>query len=111
MEIMSQEVQTTYNYLKKIAGDFGLVLNPNEKALTRVLDGLDRNFQRYGRYYCPCKQHHPLQELVDAVCPCPDFQKEIAQNGCCECHLFWEKSAAAAAKLRPGLLATITCPG
>ncbi|MFH0765062.1 MAG: ferredoxin-thioredoxin reductase catalytic domain-containing protein [Calditrichota bacterium] len=108
---MNPEVQYTLDYLKQIADRLDLVLNPNEKALARLVEHLNQIQQRYGQYFCPCKRHYPLQESVDPICPCPEFQREIAQNGCCECHLFWEKGAAAAAKLRPGLLATITCPG
>ncbi len=68
------------------------------------------HLEQYGKPYCPCKRHYPLDTELDPVCPCSEAQEEINLGGRCECGLFID-SRAIAAKIRPGLLATITCPG
>lgn len=108
---MDEQLENTLEYLQGVAEKLGLVLNPDVKALHRTASGMAANLSKYGRRYCPCKQHYPVDTSLDPVCPCPEFREEISQDGHCECHIFWEGAAAAAAKLRPGLLATITCPG
>jgi len=69
------------------------------------------NKRKYGRYFCPCKQHYPVKPGIDPICPCESFRDEISRDGHCECHIFFDEAAEVQAKRRPGLLATVTCPG
>jgi len=108
---MDEALQKTLSYLKAVADKLGYVLNPNDKALSQTASYMAANKQTYGRRFCPCKQHYPVDQSVDPVCPCPEFQDEIIRDGHCECHIFFDKAAAVQAKRRPGLLATVTCPG
>ncbi len=108
---MDELLQETLAYLQSLSDKLGFILNPDEKTLHRIAAGMAANLSRYGKRYCPCKQHYPLDAALDPVCPCPEFRDEIKRDGHCECHVFWEAAAAAEAKRRPGLLATITCPG
>jgi len=108
---MNKSPQITLDFLKKVADKFGYVLNPDENALARTASYMAGNEEKYGHRYCPCKHHHPVDPKTDPICPCPDFQDEIRRDGHCECHIFFDKDAAVQAKRRPGLLATVTCPG
>ena len=98
-------------FAEKIAEKLGYVLNPDEVHLRRLAGHLAENKAKYGRYFCPCKQNYPLQPESDPVCPCSTFREEIERQGHCECHLFFDPEAAERVRKRPGLLATVTCPG
>ncbi len=102
---------STFENMKKVADRFGYVLNPDEKGLNRILTYMTENNARYGSYFCPCKQHYPIDRSADPVCPCPTFEEEIAQNGHCECHVFFDSVAAENVRRSEGLLSTVTCPG
>jgi len=108
---MNERHRSTLEYLIKVAARFGYVLNPNEKALGLITGYLAENKMKYGKYFCPCKQHFPIEIENDPLCPCPSFRDEIKSNGFCECHVFFDRSAAEKASRRTGLLATVTCPG
>ncbi|MDP8238276.1 MAG: ferredoxin-thioredoxin reductase catalytic domain-containing protein [Candidatus Hatepunaea meridiana] len=108
---MDEQQRTTQEYLGKVADRFDYVLNPDEKARGRIIQYMTENKIKYGKYYCPCKQHYPVDETKDPVCPCPSFKDEIDTNGFCECHIFFNSDAAVAARRSAGLLSTVTCPG
>ena len=103
--------QEALAFARRTAEKFGYVLNPDAVHLARLAGHLARNKAEHGRYYCPCKQHYPVRPESDPVCPCAEFRDEIARRGHCECHLFYDPEAARRRKERPGLLATVTCPG
>lgn len=104
-------LQPSLQFAKKIAEKNGYELNPNRTQLNRLCTHLAENKENWGRFFCPCKQHYPVNPETDPVCPCPTFRDEINQQGHCECHLFYSPEAAEQAKKRPGLLADVTCPG
>ncbi|HHE46821.1 MAG TPA: ferredoxin-thioredoxin reductase [Bacteroidetes bacterium] len=108
---MDKQQRDTLQYLRKVADRFGYLLNPDEKALDRISRSLTENKVKYGKYYCPCKRHYPLDIKIDPLCPCKTFKDEIAQNGHCECHIFFSAEAAEQFSRKEGLLATVTCPG
>ena len=105
------KLEAALKYLRAIARRYGLALNPDEAVVNRLAGYMAENKRRYGKYFCPCKQGFPLDPASDPVCPCGEFRDEIARDGHCECHVFFDAAATAQAKRRPGLLATVTCPG
>ncbi|MBN1671492.1 MAG: ferredoxin:thioredoxin reductase [Kiritimatiellae bacterium] len=110
-ERVDGKLREPLTFAAAIAEKSGYVLNPDEAQLDRLARHLAENKAKHGRYFCPCKQHYPLEPENDPVCPCPTFREEIARQGHCECHLFFSPEAAARVARRPGLLATVTCPG
>ena len=62
----------------------GIRLNPDDYRVTLVMRGLQRGFEMYGDYYCPCK---PLK-LPENICPCVDHLDDIKKDGACKCRLF-----------------------
>jgi ferredoxin-thioredoxin reductase catalytic subunit len=108
---MNESFNETLQYLEKIAHRFNYALNPDEKALNRLVDHLSKMKAENGKYFCPCKQNYPLDTKTDPICPCNTFRDEVAHQGHCECHLFFDRDAAIQAKRRPGLLAAVECPG
>ena len=81
-----------YNRLEKIAHEKGYSFNPDKERLNKVLGLMTRNYREFGAYYCPCKQHHPLDKEVDALCPCADLDTEINEHGCCTCRVFYRNN-------------------
>jgi ferredoxin-thioredoxin reductase catalytic subunit len=110
-EKTTRSLRLALEFAKKVAEKNTYELNPNEAQLQNLVRHLADNKAKHGRYFCPCKQHYPLQPENDPVCPCFTFHDEIKDQGYCECHLFYNRDAALQAKSRPGLLADVACPG
>ena len=63
----------------KIADEYGET--PDGRRKLRVIEGLKRNFEKYGASYCPCKMDH----IEDNICPCKDYR----DTGKCICGLYY----------------------
>ena len=71
------------------AKEKGFQLNPDQKAVERVVDGLFRNEEKTGQKYCPCRRLSGNQEEdAKKICPCFFHEEEIARDGKCYCGLF-----------------------
>ncbi|NVM54271.1 MAG: ferredoxin:thioredoxin reductase [Candidatus Helarchaeota archaeon] len=82
----------TLETAEKIANKKGWKVNPDRKAAQEIIDGLNKNKEIKGRYYCPCKLVTGDPEVdKDIICPCKDSQKEIDAMGHCHCGLFYKK--------------------
>ncbi len=79
---------------RKVGAELGYVLNPDIERTLKVSNLLARNFAEHGKYYCPCKQSHPLDPAKDVLCPCPTLKDEVAKDGRCFCRLFFKSGAA-----------------
>lgn len=81
----------TLEISEKIAKTKGWKVNPSKEEAQTVVDGLNKNKETRGAYYCPCKLVTGDSEVDKAIiCPCRDSQKEIDQMGHCHCGLFYE---------------------
>ncbi len=88
---MADAFQENLDRVKAVAEDHGHILNPNEMHLNKMLERMVKNFEQFGKYYCPCKQHHPLDPEQDPFCPCPEMDEEVVEDGHCECWVFFRK--------------------
>jgi len=79
---------------RKVGEGLGYVLNPDQARTLKVSNLLARNFAEFGKYYCPCKQSHPLDPNKDVLCPCQTLQDEMDKDGHCFCRLFYTDEAA-----------------
>ena len=68
--------------IKKVAEEHGWKVN--EKSYKTIINGLNKNMEKFGEFYCPCKLKHDETN----ICPCTDSQKEIDQTGHCHCNLY-----------------------
>lgn len=75
--------------IKEIAAQRGYLLNPDEERIRKVVGLMTINNSEFGKYFCPCKQSHPLDPGKDVLCPCPEMAGEIAKDGHCFCKLFF----------------------
>ena len=68
--------------IRKLFEDAGVVLNPDEKIVKVVRDGLIRKGG-----YCPCR----LPKNPEFFCPCDEFKGQLADpafRGLCHCRLY-----------------------
>ena len=81
--------------MKKEFSDYakknGFKLNPDEKTVERVIDGLLRNKEKYGEEYCPCRRvSGDKEEDTKKICPCFWHKDEIEKDGHCFCQLYFK---------------------
>jgi ferredoxin-thioredoxin reductase catalytic chain len=72
--------------IETIAKKNGWIVNPNEKVVTTVINGQNKNKDKLGEYYCPCKMNH----VASNICPCENAQNEIDVKGHCHCNLYYK---------------------
>ena len=77
--------------IRRIAESQGFILNPDEERLMKVVGLMTMNFNEFGKYYCPCKQSHPLDPDKDVLCPCSELKDEVTKDEHCFCKLFLGK--------------------
>ncbi len=77
--------------IEKLAESQGFILNPDEERLKKVVGLMTMSFNEFGKYYCPCKQSHPLDPDKDLLCPCAELEDEVTKDGHCFCKLFYSK--------------------
>jgi len=80
------------NWVKAIAKEQHVILNPDIAIVNRVIRGLSANKEKYGRPYCPCRVRSGNAETdVDIECPCKYMNSEIIAVGRCTCLLYYKE--------------------
>lgn len=74
------------------AKTYGYYLNPDQKFLQDLLEGLKTNEERFGYPACPCRFASGNLELDrDIICPCDYRDPDVAEFGACYCGLYVRK--------------------
>jgi ferredoxin-thioredoxin reductase catalytic subunit len=74
------------------AKTYGYYLNPDADFLKDLLEGLQKNEERYGYPSCPCRVASGKLELDrDIICPCDYRDPDVAEFGACYCALYVRK--------------------
>lgn len=74
------------------ARTYGYHLNPDPEFLQDLLEGLEKNEERYGYPSCPCRlASGKLDYDRDILCPCDYRDPDVAEYGCCYCALYVRK--------------------
>ncbi len=87
---LSETDRANVERVRKVGEELRYVLNPDLARTLKVATLLAKNFAEHGKYYCPCKQSHPLDPQEDVVCPCPTVHDEVEKDGHCFCRLFYK---------------------
>lgn len=92
----SEKAVMTIEKLQKKVADYaekqGYKLQPDKEILNAILNGLMRNYDKYGEIYCPCRMMTgDKKKDKESICPCAFHKKEIKEEGHCRCRLFLEK--------------------
>jgi ferredoxin-thioredoxin reductase catalytic subunit len=90
--VSTKEYEKNLKRVGNIAKKKGYVLNPDEERLKKVVGLMTMNYNEFKKYYCPCKQSHPLNPEKDELCPCPDMDDEVKKDGHCFCRLFYSNT-------------------
>jgi ferredoxin-thioredoxin reductase catalytic subunit len=78
--------------IKKIAVEKKLTLNSDEERIKKVIGLMADNYKNHGYHFCPCKQKNEIPKKdKDTICPCPELDKEIQENGQCGCRIFFDE--------------------
>ena len=75
-----------------VADAKGWKLNPDEKVVDMILEGLINNLEKHGALYCPCRMiSGDKKEDAKIVCPCVYADDEVKGDGVCHCQLYVRK--------------------
>lgn len=81
--------QRTKEDVEAVAKKMGWVLNPNSKQVEGNLRIQNKNIEKYGHPYCPCKPDK-IEKNICAEKGCKDAEEEIKEMGHCHCKLYWD---------------------
>jgi ferredoxin-thioredoxin reductase catalytic subunit len=88
---MEEKIEQLMKEYEKYAKENGFQLNPDKKALERILSGLLKNEAKYGAKYCPCRRvSGDKEEDAKKICACIWHKDEIKNNGHCLCQLYFK---------------------
>jgi ferredoxin-thioredoxin reductase catalytic subunit len=74
------------------ARTYGYYLHPDPQFLQDLLEGLKKNWDRFGYPLCPCRVGSGNFELDrDIFCPCDYRDPDVLEHGCCTCALYVRK--------------------
>jgi ferredoxin-thioredoxin reductase catalytic subunit len=84
LTITTEEVDKTYEKLKKEAEDKGYFLNPDVGFTKELVKGLLLNQKRYGYWNCPCRLASGYREEdLDIICPCDYRDPDVIEYKTC----------------------------
>lgn len=90
-----QEVDRSYEILKRDAEEGGYRLNPDAEFAKNLVRGLLKNEARYEYRACPCRlASGKKEEDLDIVCPCDYRDRDIEEYGACYCALYVDEAIA-----------------
>ncbi len=79
----------TRRFVLMVSAKQGWRLHPDEDFLDMLIDGLTKNYNRYGYYACPCRAADGVREKDrDIICPCEYCLPDQAEYGHCYCGLY-----------------------
>lgn len=74
------------------AKTYGYYLHPDPDFLTDLLEGLRKNWERYGYPSCPCRLASGNFDYDrDIFCPCDYRDPDVQEFGTCYCALYMRK--------------------
>ena len=91
-KVVTEDINEIIERYDNYAKSSGFRLNPDKKAVERVVVGLLANEKKYGKKYCPCRRVTGDQaEDAKKICPCAWHKDEIKKDGHCLCNLYFSK--------------------
>lgn len=88
-EVSNQEIEKTYQRLKKEAESSGYHLNPDIDFTKDLIKSLLINGERYRYWACPCRlASGNKSEDLDIICPCDYRDPDLNEYGVCYCSLY-----------------------
>ncbi len=92
MVLMDEKARKIAENFSRYAESQGFKLNPDERIVGAIINGLLRNEEKNGARYCPCRMvSGNKEEDKKNICPCVYHKDEIEKDGHCHCNLFVKK--------------------
>jgi ferredoxin-thioredoxin reductase catalytic subunit len=92
-------LEQTILFTQMVAHKQGWLLNPDKDFYDTLVEGLMKNYNRYGYFFCPCRDAEARYELdKPAICPCIWSKPDIAEFGHCYCALYLSREFVAGGK-------------
>lgn len=83
------EIEELKKEYSEYAKNNGFQLNSDDKTVERIINGLLKNEEKYGKKYCPCRRVTGVQaDDAKKICPCFWHKDEIKNDGHCLCWLY-----------------------
>ncbi|MCX6111918.1 MAG: ferredoxin:thioredoxin reductase [Proteobacteria bacterium] len=81
--------EETNTFVTMVAKKQNWKLTRDDELLHILLEGLTKNFNRYGYFSCPCRAAKADKEKDrDIICPCLYSRPDIEEYGHCYCGLY-----------------------
>jgi ferredoxin-thioredoxin reductase catalytic subunit len=94
-EPLQEEIEKTYQKIKRDAEANGYRLNPDLEFTKNLVRGLLVNEKRYGYWACPCRLASGRKdEDLDIICPCDYRDQDLGEFGACYCALYVSQEIA-----------------
>ena len=92
IELNSKSPEELKKSAEEYADSVEISLNPDEKTVDGVVQGLLKNKDKHGEIYCPCRRVTGNKEKdKEIICPCIFGRGEIELQNHCHCNLFVKK--------------------
>ena len=81
--------EDTLTFVTMVAKKQDWKVTHDEELLDLLLEGLTKNFNRYGYFSCPCRAATAdKQKDKDIICPCAYCRPDIEDFGHCYCGMY-----------------------
>lgn len=82
----------TLLFVSMVAEKQNWKLNRDSEHLEIIVNGLMKNYNRYGYFSCPCRDSEGSREMDrDIICPCEYCRPDQDEFGHCYCGLYLTK--------------------
>jgi ferredoxin-thioredoxin reductase catalytic chain len=89
---LAKDYGKTMTFARMVAEKQGWELTGDGSFLALLVEGLTKNYNRYGYYLCPCRDSDGSREADSAIiCPCAFARPDIGEFGHCYCGLYLSK--------------------
>jgi len=91
-KLNSKGLESLKRSCEEYAESVDINLQPNEKILDGVLNGLLKKKEKFGDIHCSCRvSTGDSKKDAEITCPCVFHRGEIEIEGHCKCNLFFSK--------------------
>lgn len=90
----------TERFVEMTARRRGWEVNGGESFRRRLIEGLTKNYNRYGYYHCPCRDSWDgnREKDADIICPCWYSVADLQDYGHCLCGLYLSQEFGSSGK-------------
>ena len=86
---MNKKYEDVELFVSMVAGRQNWRLNRDREHLEIIINGLMKNYNRYGYFSCPCRDAEGIKERDrDIICPCEYCRPDQEEFGHCYCGLY-----------------------